>query len=147
MSVRVSLGYRKKHTRKTLLYRPWKQQMNTKTHLIRTEPKRLKTPNFHIILTSSGALRRKIPLSLSKVPRNISEKRNEPSWDDWRRISADLSFMLVRAELLCLRGNRTRRASKILLLYASKFLCTLCVLFLWTYVCINMCYLASLWDK
>ena len=66
---------------------------------------------YPVIFTTKGNRSRKCSVVVRKLVSKIAIKRNQPNYQISQAISTDISFILLRSEIACIRGNRTLRSS------------------------------------
>jgi hypothetical protein len=66
-----------------------------------------------ILFTSRGARSRKMSRAITKIATKIAAKRDQEKGMVANGITTELSFLFLKMELACIRGNRRRRATNI----------------------------------
>ena len=64
-----------------------------------------------MIFSRRGAKSKKTAKAISKLANKIANKTKEQRHAVSTRINTDLSFILIRLELICLRGSRRKSAT------------------------------------
>jgi hypothetical protein len=66
---------------------------------------------YPVIFTTKGRRSRKCAMVMKKLAAKIATKRKQPVYQIAQSMSTDISFLLLRSEIACIRGNRRPRSS------------------------------------
>ena len=66
---------------------------------------------YPVVFTTKGKRSRKCSLVIRKLVSKIAIKRKQPTYLISQAISTDISFLLLRSEIACVRGNRKPRTN------------------------------------
>ena len=66
---------------------------------------------YPVIFTTKGRRSRKCSVVVRKLVSKIAVKRKQPTYQIAQSISSDVSFLFLRSEISCVRGNRRPRSN------------------------------------
>ena len=66
---------------------------------------------YPVVFTTKGKRSRKCSMVIRKLVSKIAIKRKQPTYLISQAISTDISFLLLRSEIACVRGNRRPRSN------------------------------------
>ena len=66
---------------------------------------------YPVVFTTKGKRSRKCSMVIRKLVSKIAIKRKQPTYLISQAISTDISFLLLRSEIACVRGNRKPRTN------------------------------------
>ena len=66
---------------------------------------------YPVVFTTKGRRSRKCSMVVRKLVSKIAIKRKQPTYQISQAISIDISFLLLRSEIACVRGNRRPRSN------------------------------------
>ena len=66
---------------------------------------------YPVIFTTKGRRSRKCSVVVRKLVSKIAVKRKQPTYQISQAILTDISFLLLRSEIGCVRGNRRPRSN------------------------------------
>ena len=66
---------------------------------------------YPVIFTTKGRRSRKFSVVVRKLVSKIAIKRKQPTYQISQAIATDISFLLLRSEIACVRGNRRPRSN------------------------------------
>lgn len=66
---------------------------------------------YPVVFTTKGKRSRKCSMVIRKLVSKIAIKRKQPTYLISQAMSTDISFLLLRSEIACVRGNRRPRSN------------------------------------
>ena len=96
----------------TVLPKHWSKQRTKKTKKYKKRIEDVENGTFYpVVFTTKGRRSRKCSMVVRKLVSKIAIKRKQPTYQISQAISTDISFLLLRSEIACVRGNRRPRSN------------------------------------